>query len=70
MPVFDFKNSPAESKTPECTYTVFYTDNAQPSARIRFSSWTIRQGSSDIIPTASLPIPSSVPLLSFRVRRE
>ncbi len=33
MPVFDFKNSPAESKTPECTYTVFYTDNAQPSAQ-------------------------------------
>ena len=32
MPVFDFKNSPVQSKTPECTYKVFYSSNSQPSA--------------------------------------
>lgn len=32
MPVFDFKNSPVQSKTPECTYKVFYSRNSQPSA--------------------------------------
>lgn len=25
MPVFDFNNTPEEGKTPECTYTVFYS---------------------------------------------
>ena len=32
MPVFDFKNSPVQSKIPECTYKVFYSSNSQPSA--------------------------------------
>lgn len=32
MPVFDFKNSPVQSKTPECTYKVFYSSNSKPSA--------------------------------------
>lgn len=32
MPVFDFKNSPADKKEPECTYKVFYSSNSQTSA--------------------------------------
>ena len=29
MPVFDFNNTPEESKTPQCTYTVFYSSHSQ-----------------------------------------
>lgn len=32
MPVFDFKNSPEGSKTPECTYEIFYTSEPEASA--------------------------------------
>lgn len=32
MPVFDFKNSPAEKKEPECTYEIFRSDASQASA--------------------------------------
>ena len=31
MPVFDFSNTPEPGVQSECTYTVFYTDNADPS---------------------------------------
>lgn len=29
MPVFDFNNTPEESKAPQCTYTVFYSSHSQ-----------------------------------------
>ena len=29
MPVFDFNNTPEESKAPRCTYTVFYSSHSQ-----------------------------------------
>lgn len=32
MPVFDFNNAPAGPKEPECTYTVFYSNNEEASA--------------------------------------
>lgn len=32
MPVFDFNNSPEESKIPECTYKVFYSSHGESSA--------------------------------------
>ena len=32
MPVYDFNNSPAGSKEPVCTYTVFYTNEPEASA--------------------------------------
>ena len=31
MPVFDFNNSPQDSKVPECTYKVFYTNCPESS---------------------------------------
>ena len=31
MPVFDFNNTPEEGKTPECTYTVFYSSEQEAS---------------------------------------
>lgn len=31
MPVFDFNNTPEAGKEPECTYTVFYSDEAEAS---------------------------------------
>ena len=48
MPVYDFNNSPAGSKEPVCTYTVFYTNEPEASERprnIRFSSLTTAPGS-------------------------
>ena len=32
MPVFDFNNSPVDSKEPECTYEVFYSNESETSA--------------------------------------
>lgn len=32
MPVFDFKNSPEESRRAECTYEIFYTSEPEASA--------------------------------------
>ena len=32
MPVFDFNNSPVDSKEPECTYEVFYSSESETSA--------------------------------------
>ena len=32
MPVYDFNNSPAGSREPVCTYTVFYTNEPEASA--------------------------------------
>ena len=32
MPVYDFNNSPSGSKEPVCTYTIFYTNESEPSA--------------------------------------
>ena len=32
MPVFDFKNSPEDARVPECTYTVFRTNQSEASA--------------------------------------
>lgn len=29
MPVFDFNNTPEESKAPQCTYTIFYSSHSQ-----------------------------------------
>ena len=32
MPVYDFNNSPSGSREPVCTYTIFYTNESEPSA--------------------------------------
>lgn len=31
MPVFDFSNTPEDSKDPECTYEVFYSSEPEAS---------------------------------------
>lgn len=33
MPVFDFSKSPVESKEPECTYKIFYSNESKTSAK-------------------------------------
>ena len=32
MPVYDFNNAPSGSREPVCTYTIFYTNESEPSA--------------------------------------
>ena len=69
MPVFDFNNSPQDSKVPECTYKVFYTNCPESSPEHPILILENKAGSLSTIPAGSLPTPSGGRLLSLKERK-